>query len=127
MRFGQVRSALATSIGQQTGLTAHATAPSDMTPPCVLIGGHTGQRLTMDGLLAVEVAVFMLVGIDQTDFQDQLDEFVMGDRNVFDALGHRLGIEADVDADGWDEYGQVEWAGVPYWSVRVPTTVTFRR
>ncbi len=100
-----------------------------MDPPCIFVGGHSGELKTMGGDRTLDLDLLFLAGSvqsDMDDWADKLDAFVLGPNDIFTAFADGLHIgTAFFDLTGeHDSYGKVEWNGVDYWSVRTPGALT---
>lgn len=111
------RKRIAEGVRAGTGIGCQDKPGEILCPQWVLLG-HTGQRITMDPDYLVEFDLILFLSNTQPDWSDQLDDALVGERNIYAALD-----EIGVEAGTWDDYGLTTWAGVEYWSVRVPVSV----
>jgi len=124
--IAEVRQALVDVAVDAWGGNGYPVAAGQIVAPCVMIGGHEGSPSTMDGDSDLTIALHVLVPSKHKNFQTELDAAVEGERAITDAIAAkpRLGL-GDVSAmwTGWGEYGEIEWAGQPYWQVVINVEV----
>lgn len=90
----------------------------------IIPGTASSELMGTNDPTDITVNLIVLVPKSYENWQRDLDSFISGERSIFAALDggvrdlRAAGVSADTD--GWDQYGEKEWAGSSYWTVRVP-------
>lgn len=129
--FAAVRDGLKARLDSIEGLRGHDTAPLTIEPPCGIVAPASGQFMTPTsmgrGCYDLRFAVFLLVSSAwNRTAQNRLDSYLAseGPDSVW------MAIEDTPVADtqyavitGISDYGQVIYAGIQYYGVRIAVTV----
>lgn len=123
----QIRTALAATLATIDGLTAHATVPGQINPPCAVIRRRSGpQEDTLRGQTVsyVFTATLFCGAADDRSAQDTLDAYVSHDGapSVFAAINSNPTLGDVVDyaqVDNVEADQLIEYAGVMYLGAEV--------
>ena len=124
----EVRKALADTLTAGTKKIAHAYAPAIVTPPCIIPVGVDVSPETQDGGRQISVSLWCCVPATHDQFQEKLDEFVVGAQSVTAVLERTPGLGLSAVSAVWTSAGNYslsEWGGVPMWVAVVDVEIAF--
>lgn len=122
----RVRKALVEQVGQHCGLRGYAYAPAKITPPALFIGSLTRTDAAMGGVIDLDGKLYAVVRAGGGALDPALDEYVLGERSMADAIDvdPTLGLAGvSVMYDEAGDYQVIEWAGAEFWGVTLDITI----
>ena len=125
-----VRKGLAATLKAHTGTEAHPYAKAMINLPCIIPATVDVEPVTQyDGGQMVTFSLWCCVAATHDEFQQKLDEYVVGQSSVTAAIDAHptLGLGNHVSAT-WTSagnYSLTEWGGTPLWAAVVDVEVQF--